>query len=136
MSKASGSCLCGSSKYTVNGEITDSSYCHCSICRRLSGAAYAAYGSTLKSNFVWDCDISTISNFQQTQDATRWFCNICGSPLMTEHISEPENCFITLGTLDKHDPINIEYHQFTESAADWEKINDDLQKYPAWPDIT
>lgn len=53
---------------------------------------------------------------------------------MTEHIAEPDHCFITLGTLDEHDNIEIEYHQFAESAASWEQINDDLPKYPGWSD--
>jgi len=40
-----GSCLCGSIKYTTNSEIMAVSHCHCSMCRKAHGAAFATYGS-------------------------------------------------------------------------------------------
>jgi len=40
---AKGSCLCGSVKFTVGGEISSMSHCHCSMCRKLHGSQFATY---------------------------------------------------------------------------------------------
>jgi hypothetical protein len=36
-----GSCQCGKVHYEADGGISDLSRCHCSMCRKLHGAAYA-----------------------------------------------------------------------------------------------
>ena len=35
-----GSCLCGGVRYEIDAELQSVSYCHCSQCRKASGAAY------------------------------------------------------------------------------------------------
>ena len=45
-----GGCLCGGIRYEVSGPLTDVGNCHCSMCRRFHGAAFATYakvGSSL-----------------------------------------------------------------------------------------
>ena len=41
---ATGSCLCGSIRYTLDRPIEEIDHCHCSMCRRFHGAAFATYG--------------------------------------------------------------------------------------------
>ncbi len=40
----SGSCLCGGVKYEVSGGIQTVTNCHCSLCRKMSGSAFASGG--------------------------------------------------------------------------------------------
>jgi Glutathione-dependent formaldehyde-activating enzyme len=47
----SGGCLCGAVRYTVTGEIKDVSHCHCSMCRKAHGAAFATYASVSSQSF-------------------------------------------------------------------------------------
>ncbi len=39
-----GSCLCGSIYFQLQGTLTDIIHCHCSLCRKASGSAYATNG--------------------------------------------------------------------------------------------
>ena len=45
-----GSCLCGKIKYEIKTFEPDIANCFCSMCRKISGAAYATYGTVLKEN--------------------------------------------------------------------------------------
>ena len=38
-----GSCLCGAVRYEVRGEAISTFHCHCEICRKQHGAAFATY---------------------------------------------------------------------------------------------
>ena len=40
--KATGSCLCGAVKYSINGTLRQVVYCHCEQCRKTSGHFVAA----------------------------------------------------------------------------------------------
>ena len=50
-----------------------------------------------------------------------------------EHIAEPENIFVSLGTLDSPITALPQYHQFVEDAAEWNEIGDNLTKHLQWP---
>ena len=39
-----GSCLCGAVRVIVEGEVSSIIHCHCSLCRKSSGTAYATNG--------------------------------------------------------------------------------------------
>jgi hypothetical protein len=38
-----GSCLCGAVRYEVEGPATEVTHCHCGMCRKQHGAAFATY---------------------------------------------------------------------------------------------
>ena len=38
-----GSCLCGAVTWEVSGEPNTAYHCHCKICRKVHGAAFATY---------------------------------------------------------------------------------------------
>lgn len=129
----SGSCHCGEVAYSISGEFTECMYCHCSICRKLTGSAFACYGEVPRSHFSWDKGDARINQYKPTEDTVRFLCRRCGGFLLSEHVSEPDNVYISLGTLDKWDVVVMDYHQFTASVPDWCVFDDDLVKYDKWP---
>jgi hypothetical protein len=46
-----GSCLCGAVKYRIDTPIREVSHCHCSMCRKAHGAAFASYASVPRAAF-------------------------------------------------------------------------------------
>mgnify|MGYP000421276121 CR=1 FL=1 len=44
-------CLCGAVKVEIRGGISDIIHCHCSLCRKSSGTAYATNGFVLSAEF-------------------------------------------------------------------------------------
>ncbi len=128
-----GSCLCGSIKYEFENEPFDCCYCHCSICRKLTGSNAGAYGSVARDDFTWLDGERNLSQFKPTSATTRYFCRSCGSFLLTEHVAERHNVCVSLGTLDSAIGSAPEYRQFTGSSATWSRIRDHLPTYDAWP---
>ena len=48
-----GSCLCGGVRYEVTGELRDMEHCHCSMCRKIHGAAFGTYAEVDCADFRW-----------------------------------------------------------------------------------
>jgi len=132
--EASGSCVCGRIQYQINKEITDCSYCHCSICRKLTGSAFASYGGVQRSAFKWTQGQEILRKFSQTKDADRLFCSECGAFLASEYKPEPDIIYVSLGSLDGVPDITMTYHQFYSSRVKWCEIPDGLKKFSEWPD--
>ena len=130
---AFGSCLCGEIAYRIDGDITDGCYCHCTICRKLTGSAFAAYGAVNKRDLVWIKGEKNITTFGPTADTTRGFCSNCHSFLFTQHVLEPGNIFVSLGALNNAGKVKILYHQFIDSRVSWCCFEDNLAKYGEWP---
>jgi hypothetical protein len=49
----SGSCLCGSVAFEIEGRLTPIQYCHATRCRKATGSAFAAEVAALTSAFRW-----------------------------------------------------------------------------------
>ncbi|MEH6817970.1 MAG: GFA family protein, partial [Pseudoalteromonas distincta] len=47
-----GSCLCGEVSVEVSGSITSIIHCHCSLCRKNSGTAFATNGFVNTEDFI------------------------------------------------------------------------------------
>ena len=46
-----GSCLCGGVKYEIDSELPAVTNCHCSLCRKMSGSAFASGATIPTSSF-------------------------------------------------------------------------------------
>jgi hypothetical protein len=94
-----GSCLCGSIRYDIDGPFEVMSHCHCSMCRRHHGAAFATFVSVPLSGFRWVAGKEEISTYQSSNYGKRTFCGKCGSvtPVVEE---ETGVVFCPAGNLD------------------------------------
>lgn len=129
-----GACLCGAIKLQIGGDIEDASYCHCSICQKLTGSAFGAYGSVEKAKFKWVQGQENLREYHPNPSTKRLFCSTCGSFLATEHKLEPGSIFVSLGSLANELELEILYHQFVGSRAPWHTIGDHLPQHQDWPD--
>ena len=85
-----GGCSCGAVRFTVRGEPLKVGICHCSECRKATGAVAMAYAD-------WPRDAFTTTGQVQTHQG-RSFCPFCGSRLF--HLAE-NGVEILLGALDE-----------------------------------
>ena len=75
-----GSCLCGSVRYEVDGELGPSVHCHCGQCRKASGASFATNASVAADDFRFVDGESLVGRFESSPGQFRCFCTRCGSP--------------------------------------------------------
>jgi len=129
----SGSCLCGVVQYRVRGPLESIDHCHCSMCRRAHGTAFATYGRVAREALTWTTGEDQLQHFESSGAATRSFCRQCGSSLLFRHSAAPQFDFIAVGTLDDHPGCRPEAHIFVGSKAPWYSIEDDLPQFDEYP---
>jgi len=125
-----GQCLCGAIKYTVDKIEANMGHCHCSMCRKFHGAAFATFGEAKTKNFHWVKGHESLKTYQAENGTQRKFCNNCGSSLIFVPSNDTgELVEFTLGTLDSLVDVKPDAHIFTSHAASWYDITDQLPQY-------
>ena len=76
-----GKCLCGKVRYEINARLGPIVYCHCSMCRRATGSAFATNASVRANEFRVVAGSELISEYESSPSNIRAFCSRCGSPL-------------------------------------------------------
>ncbi len=129
-----GSCLCGSIQYSVNGELSEFGYCHCTSCRKASGSAHGANAGIEREGLLIDDPKGYIKEFESSRGKRRAFCSNCGSPLYAYLTATPGVVRIRLGTLDT--PLNktARAHTFVSDKAAWDLIQGKLPQFDEWAD--
>lgn len=126
----SGSCLCGGVRYELDGELGPVALCHCGMCRKASGSAFAANASVARASFRVPQGAELVQRFESSPGNHRCFCRVCGSPLWKEMAIAPDQVRIRLGTLDDDPGTRPALHYAVDSKAPWYEIVDDLPKLP------
>ncbi len=126
-----GSCMCGAIRYEIDGPLRDAGNCHCSMCRKAHGAAYATYAAVDPESFRWVCGEELVAFYESSPNAGRIFCSTCGSTLGATESGRIDS--VTLGTIEGDPRIRPRSHIFVGSKAPWHDITDDLPRFDEWP---
>jgi hypothetical protein len=73
-----GGCLCGGIRFEIDSA-RSLTHCHCSNCRKLTGAAFASYVHVDESQFRLLSGKDLMQQFESSPGSFRTFCRICGS---------------------------------------------------------
>jgi hypothetical protein len=119
-----GGCLCGAVRYRIGaspgGSIDPSmlpaTYCHCTMCRKATGGAYAALLAIPRNAVTWTAEQPSI--YRSSPIASRGFCNKCGSPLFYDGDTE-KTLAVTVGSLDDPSVVRPQHHYGIESKLHW-----------------
>lgn len=129
-SMVQGSCLCGGVRFEIDEEhIQLVNNCHCSYCRKVSGAAYGTFIQIPGRHFRWLVGKELISTYESSPGNHRAFCRICGSRApqsrdWAQHITVPA------GSLDGDPGVSPEINIFTDSKAPWHTIAESIPSTP------
>lgn len=130
MNKLKGSCLCGLIKYEVKAIESRMGHCHCSMCRKFHGAAFATLGEAKVDNFRWVAGKSHLKTYLGGNGTVRKFCENCGSSLIFVPSNDDGKLVeFSLGTLDTEITERPDAHVFINSKPNWSEVNDDLPKF-------
>jgi hypothetical protein len=126
-----GKCLCGTVHYEVADEFRYSLNCHCSNCRRATGAAFKPFAGIERGKLRITCGAAYLLIFgdESAHDA---HCGKCGS-LLYSLVREASFVHVTLGTLVDSPSIRPTAHIFAGSKAPWYTITDDLPQHDELP---
>jgi hypothetical protein len=127
-----GSCLCSGVRYEVDGSLADMTNCHCGMCRKAHGAAYATFATARERDFRYTQGQELVEVYRSSPELERAFCRVCGSSLV---ILEPGSgdVYVAAGTLDDDPGIRPESHIFVGSKAPWLEVLGDEPAFDQYP---
>jgi hypothetical protein len=124
-SSIQGSCLCGGVEFEVTLPFLWANYCHCSRCRKHSGAEAGVQARVAREQFKLLSGDELIRVYEPDDGAVKAFCSVCGSSLFGYRWPEGDQVAIRLGTLDGDPDIRPEWHSFADSKPPWSELPDD-----------
>jgi hypothetical protein len=123
-----GGCLCGAARYRSEADPVRVVICHCSICRRVSGAPMLCFVHFPVGAFTWVAGGPT--RYRSSANAERGFCPRCGSTLTMHEPVIADRVQVALGSLDNPELIKPDDHVWTGQQLPWLQIADDLPRFP------
>ncbi len=123
-----GGCYCGMVRYQATGAIFHETSCHCSICRRTTGAPFVAWFSVPRAAFRLTG--GEPARFRSSSKGERSFCARCGTQLTFAHADLPDEIDITTCSLDEPNALPPKDHTWISSRLDWIALADGLPGHP------
>jgi hypothetical protein len=123
-----GGCFCGAVRYRF-ADVFDAGYCHCSICRRSSGAALMAFANTPRAGFAVVRGaprfVGTSSEFE------RAYCADCGTTMWSRSRDSARWDMISvhLGTLDRAAEVAPAKYVCHADRLPWLRVADALPRF-------
>ncbi|MBT5496281.1 MAG: GFA family protein [Alphaproteobacteria bacterium] len=123
----SGGCLCGGVRYDAAGDPLWVAHCHCTSCRKASGAPMVTWAGYKPSAVEWTK--TDPKDFSSSEGVLRRFCPNCGTPLTYESTRWPDELHILVATLDDPESLTPKGHVYWSEHLAWLEIGDDLPKF-------
>ena len=127
-----GSCLCGHVRFTVTGGIRSIVHCHCSLCRKSSGTAFATNGFVELRGFCVTTGQERLASYEHRPGKRRHFCGSCGSPIYSDNANDPGRIRVRLGVIDSDITERPVSHNFVSSRACWDDLDAELPRSDAY----
>ena len=121
----SGSCACGTVRYEVTEPFETAGYCHCKRCQQRSGTAWSLNSMVASAAFRIVAGADAVRSWQPEDGNAKAFCMHCGGHLYSGDPERGPVVAVRLGTVDGDPGIRPRWHQWLESAPEWEPIPDD-----------
>lgn len=127
-----GGCLCGAVKYEIDGGIRNIVCCHCSICRKAHGTAFATNGIVHTGDFRFISGEHNLTGYESSPGQTKYFCKTCGSPILSRNLARLDQIRIRVGTIESDISERPEAHIFVSSKANWEEVCGDIPRFDGY----
>jgi len=130
--KLAGGCHCGAVRYEVQGTPEHVALCHCSDCRKSSGAPMIAWAAFTEENFaITQGEAKTINS---SGASYRSFCADCGSGLFFRNQEAlPGLVDIQSATLDDPDALPPQLHIQVAERIGWMEEAHRLPAFERFP---
>jgi hypothetical protein len=129
-----GTCVCGGVRYAISPPFLAFQYCHCSRCRKASGAAHAANLFVPVDQLQWEAGEELVRRYE-LPEAKYWshcFCDTCGSAVPWK--SRTGRAYIVpAGTLDDDPGIRPTRNIYWASRAQWYLHASELEMFEEGP---
>jgi hypothetical protein len=122
-----GGCLCGAIRYRIAGAPHHVSHCHCTMCRRASGAAMVTWATVPADSF--EITKGEPRWYQSSDHGKRGFCPGCGTPILFSSTHYAGWVDVTAGSLDRPEQVRPTNHTYEPSRIPWLTMSDGLPRH-------
>ncbi len=119
-----GGCLCGEVRYRIKGAIDSVGHCHCTMCRRWSGAVAVTWFTVPLDRFA--LTKGELATYRSSDHGERRFCPACATQVAFWSNQRPDEIDITLGTLDHPERHPADHHVFAANRLPWLHLDEQL----------
>jgi len=119
-----GRCYCGERRVIASQAPLTVTYCHCTSCRRASGAPVSAFAAFQAEAVTITPDPGKAVS--PTPGVTRHFCPTCGSPLWATYDYLPGQIYVPVGIFEAAEDLAPERHSHLQEKLSWLCLSDDL----------
>ena len=114
-----GGCYCGAVRFEVVPPTLFCAHCHCTMCRRLHGAAFVTWFGVPYERFRLVAGDADLVRYRSSEHGTRSFCRHCGSTLFCESTNHPDWIDIVLANVDAPADWLPDLHVFVDDGVAW-----------------
>jgi hypothetical protein len=125
---AAASCYCGDVRASFDPVHAFALHCHCSQCRRLSGAAFTTWLNVSRAGFRLEAGEGSLTAFSVTSNATRYFCKHCGAHVYSTDIRDAAIVGLPLGIVTGDYPSVPKTHYYFDSGVPWCDVDASTRK--------
>ncbi len=126
-----GQCHCGAVRYEMPAETVHQALCHCSDCRRHSGAPMVAWGLVPSDQLKIEGETR---EYASSEHGRRHFCPACGTSLFyTSEQVFPGQTDVQIATLDDPDAIQPKAQIQVAERIGWMKGAHALPEFERYP---
>jgi hypothetical protein len=121
-----GGCLCGAVRYQGTGQPYDITHCHCSDCRRSTGAPFVTWASFRRSEFRFTAGEPRSLAWAER---VRSFCSQCGTALTFLAGPDADEVGVTVASFDHPETVTPADHTWTADRLSWIHLQGDLPEF-------
>ncbi len=121
-----GGCYCGRIRYEADGEPFDRCCCHCTMCRRTTGAPFVAWFTVRRAEFRFTK--GEPARFASSARGLRSFCPTCGTQLTFQYADDSDEIDVTTASLDDPEAVAPLDHIYSDTMLSWIKLDDGLPR--------
>lgn len=122
-----GGCRCGAVRFEASAEPLSVGYCHCTDCRRATGAPVSAFVGFPAEGTVLSGDAMRVF---ENGAVTRSFCGICGSRIAYVDQRIAGCIYFMIGVMDTPAHYRPTLHAYVREQLPFVHMPDGLDRYP------
>ena len=128
-----GGCFCGALRFRSSKDPVETGYCHCTTCRKTTGAPVLAFASFPIEGFEYLKGRPNV--YASSASGQREFCGTCGTQICFRESELAETVDVNSGALDQMEAVAPDHHIYTGSQVKWLVLNDNLPGYKGGREI-
>ena len=128
-----GSCLCGAVRYEIDKLDGAIAHCFCQSCRKAHAAAFASTARVDRTHFRWLSGADKLTSFESSPGKLRHFCSVCGSHVLAERATVPDQVILRVATLDADPGQRPEMEIWRAHRVPWLDEAAAIPEFAEWP---